>query len=77
MSEQQIIEFERKLSEFLAGSGLSAYDALLAAGMSLARVIYGLEVMHGKPAAMAACALLDETMTEAWAKLSAKPEMLQ
>jgi len=77
MSSQQTIDFERKLSELLAGSGLSAYDALLAAGVSLARVLYGLELLHGKPAALAACALLDETMTNAWHNLASKPDLLQ
>jgi len=77
MSAEQTIDFERKLSELLAGSELSAYDALIAAGISLARVLYGLELLHGKPAAMAACVLLDETITSAWHKLANKPEVLQ
>jgi len=51
MSSQQTIDFERRLSTFLADSGLSAFDALVAAGVSLARVIYGLERLHGADAA--------------------------
>jgi len=76
-NDNTIAAFELALSHFIAGSELSAYDALIAAGISLARVIYGLELLHGKPAAMAACALLDETMTSAWHKLANKPEVLQ
>jgi len=77
MSSQQTIDFERKLSELLAGSGLSAFDALVAAGVSLARVIYGLERLHGADAAKAACALLDDTMSSAWQWMADAKEKLQ
>lgn len=61
-----VSDFECHLSQFIADSGLSAYDALLAIGISLARVLYGLELLHGKEAALDACELLDETMVKAW-----------
>lgn len=78
MTDETVIEFERRLSAFLAESGLSAFDALVAVGISLARVIYGLEKLHGADAAKAACSLLDDTMLRAWERMNdAKEETLQ
>ena len=77
MSDETVIEFERRLSTFLADSGLSAFDAIIAAGISLARVMYGLEMMHGVDAARAACALLDDTMSSAWQWMADAKETLQ
>lgn len=77
MSDETVIEFERRLSTFLADSRLSAFDAIIAAGISLARVIYGLEKLHGVGAAKAACALLDDTITRAWERMSEAKEKLQ
>lgn len=77
MSDETVIEFELRLSTFLADSGLSAFDALVAAGISIARVIYGLEKLHGVGAAKAACALLDDTITRAWERMSEAKEKLQ
>ena len=77
MSDETVSEFECRLSTFLADSGLSAFDALVAAGISIARVIYGLEKLHGVNAAKAACALLDDTMSSAWQLMSEAKETMQ
>lgn len=77
MSDETVSEFECRLSTFLADSGLSAFDALVAAGISLARVIYGLERLHGADAAKAACALLDDSMSSAWQRMADAKETLQ
>ena len=73
----RINEFEGRLSRFLADSGLSSYDALIATGISLARVLYGLELLHGKKASIAACELLDETITKSWEEFAANRAQLQ
>lgn len=62
----QIIELERRLSALLAESGLSAYDAIVAIGISMARVLCGLEQLQGKQSAFEACELIDRTMVKAW-----------
>jgi len=77
MSDETVSEFECRLSTFLADSGLSAFDAIIAAGISLARVMYGLEKLHGADAAEAACVLLDDTMSSAWQRMSDAKETLQ
>lgn len=77
MSDETVSEFELRLSTFLADSGLSAFDTLVAAGISIARVIYGLEKLHGVNAAKAACALLDDSMSSAWQWMSDAKETLQ
>ena len=77
MSDETVIEFERRLSTFLADSGLSASDAIIAAGISLARVMYGLEMMHGVDAARAARALLDDSMSSASQWMADAKETLQ
>jgi hypothetical protein len=69
-------QFERKLSEFIADSGLSAYDAIVAVGISMARVLYGLELLQGKASAVEACELLDETMVKAWIDFSGKSRVV-
>lgn len=61
-----VIEFESQLSEFIACSDLSAHDAIVAVGICLARVLYGLEQLYGKDSAVEACQLLDQTMVKAW-----------
>jgi hypothetical protein len=70
----QITEFERRLSAVIAESGLSAFDAIVAIGISMARVLYGLEVLQGKQSAFDACDLLDQTMVKAWRHFTAKPQ---
>lgn len=71
-----ITAFERRLSEFIAESGLSAYDAIVAIGISMARVLYGLEALQGKRSAFEACELLDQTMVKAWRHFTEKPRHL-
>lgn len=65
-SKHALFEFEQKLSAFIAESGLSTYDAITAIGVSMARVFYGLEALHGRERALNACQLLDEVMVTAW-----------
>lgn len=62
----QIIEFERRLLTLLAESGLSVYDAIVAIGISMARVLCGLEQLQGKQSAFEACELLDRAVVKAW-----------
>lgn len=76
MSDETVFDFERRLSAFLADSGLSPFDALVAAGISIARVIYGLEKMHGVNAAKAAYSLLDDTMATAWEQMAEAKETM-
>lgn len=71
-----LTDFERRLSSLIADSGLSAHEAIVAVGISMARVLYGLEELHGKDAAVQACALLDETMVKTWVEFSAQPRIL-
>lgn len=71
-----VIQFERQLSEFIACSDLSAHDAIVAIGISLARVLYGLELLYGKDAALDACQLLDQTMVKAWDDFMEMPNKL-
>jgi hypothetical protein len=72
----EIADFERRLSEFIADSGLSAYDAIVAIGISMARVLYGLEILQGKRSALEACSLLDQTMVNAWNDFTEKPRLI-
>lgn len=72
----QITAFERRLSELIADSGLSAHDAIVAIGISMARVLYGLEALQGKRSAFEACDLLDQTMVKAWRHFTDKPRHL-
>lgn len=71
-----ITEFENRLSAFIAESGLSAYDAIVAIGISMARVLYGLEQLQGKQSAFEACELLDRTMVKAWRHFGGGPNSL-
>jgi hypothetical protein len=72
----EVTDFERALSEFIADSGLSAYDAIVAIGISMARVLYGLEQLQGRQSAVDACSLLDRTMVRAWSDFTEKPDVL-
>lgn len=71
-----LADVESRLSTLIAASGLSAHDAIVALGISMARVLYGLEELHGKDAALRACELLDATMANTWSEFSAKPRTL-
>ena len=66
-------DFESRLSTLIANSGLSAQEAIVAVGISMARVLYGLEELHGKDAAVQACELLDHTMVKTWVEFSGHP----
>ena len=61
--------FEKALSEMLAGCGLTAYGAVQAMAISLARVLYGMQQLHGEKGANEAADLFDMVLEKALVKM--------
>lgn len=61
--------FEKALSEMLAGCGLTAYGAVQAMAISLARVLYGMQQLHGEKGANEAVDLFDMVLEKALIKM--------
>lgn len=68
-ADERTLQFEEKLSDFVANSGLSADQTLMAVGVMMARILFGVETLYDKSTALVACGLFDRTICLMWDRL--------
>lgn len=70
MNDPMVIAvFEKHLSGILAGSGLSAYGAIQAMAVALARILHGLQQLIGEEGATEGAAIFDTVLEAALLKM--------
>lgn len=66
--------FEKALSEMLSNCGLTAYGVIQAMAVSLARILYGLQRLHGLDGANQGADLFDTILEAALIRMLNPPE---